>query len=84
MSIQKKISDNSIVVLSYPKSVWEARRVAGIFLECTGYELPFPFDEWRQSVKAPVELYFVFERKRPLMNFLKMVRNEMPDLKIIM
>lgn len=76
-------SPDILTALAYPQTNWDACLVAGIFLDVTGYKLPFSFDEWQRTVKAPVELYFVFEKKRQMMNFLKQTRRELSDLKII-
>lgn len=75
--------DDLIVALAYPEKNWEACRVSEIFLDCTHFELPFSFDKWRRTVQAPVELYFVFERKKQLMQFVKQTRKEMPNMKIV-
>lgn len=89
-ALRKLIAENNlkspdiITALVYPESNWDACLVAGIFLDCTGYELPFSFDEWQRTVKAPVELYFRFEKKRQLMSFLKQTRRELPEIKIIL
>ena len=75
-------SPDIITALAYPETNWDACQIAGIFLDCTGYKLPFSFDSWQRTVKAPVELYFVFERKKQLMQFLKKTRKELPTIKI--
>ena len=77
-------SPDILTALAYPETNWDACLVAGIFLDCTDYELPFSFDEWQRTVKAPVELYFVFERKKQLMNFLKQTRREIPYMKLLL
>lgn len=76
-------SPDILSAIAYPETNWDACLVAGIFLDCTGYKLPFSFDEWQRTVKAPAELYFVFARKKHLISFLKQTRKEIPTLKIL-
>ncbi len=76
-------SPDILSAIAYPETNWEACQIAGIFLDCTGYKLPFSFDAWQRTVKAPVELYFVFERKRQMMAFIKQTRKELPTIKLI-
>lgn len=76
-------SPDILTVLAYPETNWDACLAAGIFLDCTNYKLPFSFEAWQRTVKTPVELYFVFDRKKLLMNFLKQMRKELPTLKLI-
>lgn len=76
-------SPDILAVTAFPDSNWDACLISGIFLDCTNYKLPFSFDDWQRKVKAPVELYFVFEHKKQLMTFLKRVRRETPLIKII-
>ena len=57
----------------------EAYATARIFEEVSCEDLPFELDEWQRTIaKLPVELYFVFKRKRDLIRFLKEVRKELP------
>lgn len=75
-------SPDIITAIATPETQWDACLIAGIFLDCTGYKLPFSFDEWQRTVKAPVELYFKFDRKKDLMKFLKSTRRELPHIAI--
>lgn len=84
--LQKLMEENNakspdiITAIATPETQWDACLIAGIFLDCTGYKLPFSFDEWQRTVKAPVELYFRFDRKKDLMKFLKTARRELPHI----
>jgi hypothetical protein len=86
--LQKLMEENNakspdiITAIAYPETQWEACQIAGIFLDCTGYKLPFSFDEWQRTVRIPVELYFRFDRKKDLMRFLKSTRKELPHIAI--
>ena len=57
----------------------DAYRIASIFEEVTGDDLPVNLDEWERSLKAPVELYFVFKRKRDLGRFVRKMSLEFPE-----
>lgn len=76
-------SPDLMTVLAYPENNWDACQSAGIFLDVTSYKLPFSFDEWQRTVKTPCELYFVFEKKKQLVTFLRQVRKELPGLRTI-
>ena len=75
-------SPDIMTAIATPETQWDACLIAGIFLDCTGYKLPFSFDEWQRTVMAPVELYFKFDRKKDLMKFLKTVRRELSHIDI--
>lgn len=75
-------SPDVITAIAKPENQWDACLIAGIFLDCTGYKLPFSFETWQRTVKAPVELYFLFSRKKDLMKFLKKARRELPHIAI--
>lgn len=77
-------SPDLMTALAYPETNWDACLVAGAFLDSTGYKLPFSFEKWQRTVKAPVELYFVFDRKSELRKFLKQTRKALPTIKIIL
>lgn len=76
-------SPDILTAVVCPETNWEACEVAGIFINTTEYELPFSFETWQRTVKAPVELYFVFERKKQIMAFIKQTRKELPTIKLI-
>lgn len=61
----------------------EAWRIATIFEEVTGDDLPWNLDEWERSVRPPVELYFVFKRKKDRGKFIRRISNEMPEKEIL-
>ena len=75
-------SPDILTAVAYPETNWEACEAAGIFIDATGYKLPFSFEGWQRSVRAPVELYFVFDKKKQLMAFLKKTRKDLPSIKI--
>ena len=75
-------SPDVITAIATPETQWDACLLAGIFLDSTDYKLPFSFEEWQRKVRAPVELYFKFERRRDLMRFLKVARRELPHIAI--
>ena len=76
-------SPDIMTVLAYPNTNWDACQIVGIFLDCTGYELPFSFDMWQRTVKTPTELYFVFEHKKQIMSFIRRIKKEFPDMRLI-
>ena len=76
-------SPDILSVTAYPETNWEACQIAGIFLDKTDYKLPFSFEAWQRSIKAPVELYFAFEKRRQIMQFIKETRKEFPRIKLI-
>lgn len=76
-------SPDIIAALAHPETIWDACNIAEIFLDCTGYELPFSFEEWQRNVKAPVELYFRFDTRKQLTLFLKQTRKELPQIRLI-
>ena len=61
----------------------DAWRIASIFEEVTGDDLPVNLDEWERSVKAPVELYFVFTRKKDQGRFIRKMSREFPEKEVI-
>ena len=75
-------SPDIMTAIATTETQWDACQIAGIFLDCTGYKLPFSFETWQRTVKAPVELYFKFERKKDLMKFLKTARKELSHIAI--
>jgi len=62
---------------------YEARRIACIFEEVTGDELPFDLDEWQRSVRLPAELYFVFKRKKDQGRFVRKMSQEFPEMEVL-
>ena len=61
----------------------DAYRIASIFEEVTGDDLPVNLDEWERSLKAPVELYFVFKRKKDQGRFVRKMSREFPETEVI-
>ena len=61
----------------------EAWRTAVIFEEVTGDDLPVNLDEWERSVRPPVELYFVFKRKRDQGRFARKMSREYPEREVV-
>ena len=72
-------SPDILAAITVANSQMEAWRIAIIFEEVTGEDLPFYLDEWERSVRPPVELYFVFKRKKDLGRFVRMMSREFPD-----
>jgi hypothetical protein len=72
-------SPDILTAIVTAKSQMDAWRIASIFEEVTGDDLPVNLDEWERSVKAPVELYFVFKRKRDLGRFVRKMSLEFPE-----
>ena len=60
----------------------DAYRIASLFEEVTGDDLPVNLDEWERSVKAPVELYFVFKRKKDRGRFVRSMSREFPEIEV--
>ena len=83
MAENNRLSPDILTAIAVPESNPDACLIAGIFLDCTDYKLPFSFEEWRQNVQAPVELYFVFDRKKQLTAFLKEVRKVLPGIRFL-
>ena len=46
-------------------------------------DLPADLDEWRKSVRPPVELYFVFKRRRDQGRYVRMMSREFPETEVI-
>ena len=63
-------------------SQMEAWQMATIFEEVTGDDLPWDLDEWERSVRPPVELYFVFSRRRDQGRYVRRISREMPNKEI--
>ena len=70
----------AVVMVSSQMEAWQT---AMIFEEVTGDDLPWNLDEWEQSVRPPVELYFVFKRKRDRGRFVRRMSREFPDVEVI-
>ena len=78
-------SPDILTVIVTATTQLDAYRIAGIFEETTGEELPFELESWQRSIRSlPVELYFVFQRKRHLMRFVQNIRKEFPEIKMIL
>ena len=76
-------SPDILTAIATAKSQMEAWRIANIFEEMTDEDLPFNLDEWERSVRPPVELYFVFKRKRDRGRFVREMSREYPDMEVI-
>ncbi len=62
----------------------EAYHIAGLYEEITKEELPFPLDNWQLTIKSvPVELYFLFKKRKAQTRFISMVKKEYPKLDIL-
>lgn len=72
-------SPDILTAIVTAKSQMDAWRIASIFEEVTGDDLPVNLDEWERSVKAPVELYFVFKRKKDQGRFVRKMSRDFPE-----
>lgn len=63
--------------------IFQAAEIVSFWETSTGEELPYNRDRWARTVVLPVELYFLFKRRRDLNRFVKMVSKEFPKVKII-
>ena len=63
-----------------PAQAW---RIAGIFEEITGEDLPLLTDSWRKTLQTPVGLYFVFRKIRQKNRFIKKMEREFPETEMI-
>ena len=77
------LSPELLTAVMVAESQMDAWRIAVIFEEVTGDDLPFNLEEWERSVRTPVELYFVFKRKRDRGRFVRRMSREFPDMEVI-
>lgn len=82
MEFNNSLSPDILTAVTVAESQMEAWRTAVIFEEVTGEDLPFDLDEWERSVRPPVELYFVFQRKRDQGRFIRKMSQEYPEREI--
>lgn len=78
-----KKSPDILTAVVNARSQLDAYRIASIFEEVTGDDLPVNLDEWERSLKAPVELYFVFKRKKDQGRFVRKMSREFPEMEVI-
>jgi len=76
-------SPDILTALVVAESQMDAWQIASIFEEVTGDDLPVNLDEWERSVKVPVELYFVFKRKKDQGRFVRKMSREFPETEVI-
>ena len=76
-------SPDILAALVTAESQLDAYRIATIFEEVTGDDLPVNLDEWERSVKVPVELYFVFKRKKDQGRFVRRMSREFPETEVV-
>lgn len=81
--LNNALSPDILTAVANARTAAEAYGIAGVFEDTTGEDLPFPLDEWRLRVKAPVELYFVFKRKRDQGRFVRTISKEFPEVEVI-
>lgn len=81
--VNNALSPDILTAITVAESQMEAWRTAVIFEEATGEDLPFNLDEWERSVRPPVELYFVFRRKRDRGRFVRTISREYPEKEVI-
>lgn len=66
------------------ESQMEAYVMVANYLDISNMEVPFEdwgltVDAWVKSLKPPVELYFLFKRKKDLGRFIRKMSREFPD-----
>ena len=83
LEFNNTLSPDILTAVTVAESQMEAWRTAVIFEEVTGEDLPFNLDEWERSVRPPVELYFVFQRKRDQGRFIRKMSREYPEREVI-
>lgn len=76
-------SPDILTAIVVAESQMDAWQIASIFEEVTGDDLPVNLDEWERSVKAPVELYFVFKRKKDQGRFVRKMSREFPETEVL-
>ena len=76
-------SPDILTAVVVAESQMDAWQIAAIFEEVTGDDLPVNLDEWGRKVKVPVELYFIFKRKKDLGRFIRKMSREFPDTEVI-
>lgn len=76
-------SPDILTAIVVAESQMDAWRIASIFEEVTGDDLPVNLDEWERSVKAPAELYFVFKRKKDQGRFVRKMSREFPETEVV-
>lgn len=76
-------SPDILTAVVMAKNPMEAWRMAVIFEEVTGDDLPVNLDEWHKSVRPPVELYFVFKRRRDQGRYVRQMSREFPETEVI-
>lgn len=77
------LSPDIPTVTVFAETPAQAWRIAGIFEEVTGEDLPMLTDSWRKTLQAPVELYFVFRKIRQKNRFIKKMEREFPETEMI-
>lgn len=66
----------------------EAYIMVGHWMDISNMEVPFEdwgltIDTWVKSLKPPVELYFLFKRKKDVGRFVRKMSREFPEKEII-
>ena len=75
-------------VVAAAKTQMEAYTMLSIYLDISNVEVPFEdwgltVDTWERSLKPPVELYFLFKRKKDIGRFTRKMSREFPDTEVI-
>ena len=70
------------------ESQMEAYVMVANYLDISNMEVPFEdwgltVDTWERSLKPPVELYFLFKRKKDLGRFTRKMSREFPEKEVI-
>ena len=92
--LQLQVEENSkkdpgiLSMTMMAKSQMEAYIMVGHYLDISNMEPPFEkwgltADSWRKSLKPPVELYFLFKRKKDLGRFTRKISRELPEVEVI-
>ena len=66
----------------------EAYQIAAVYEDVIGDQVPLPdwelaLEKWQRTIeRVPVELYFLFKRKKTLIQFVRQLRKEFPDIQM--
>lgn len=70
------------------QSQMEAYSMTAVYMDISNVEIPFEdwgltVDTWVKSLKPPVDLYFLFKRKKDAGRFVRKMSREFPEIKVI-
>ena len=92
--LAKLLEENNAKSPEIPASIvtartqMEAYSMLSIYLDISNVEVPFEdwglsIDSWNRSLKPPVDLYFLFKRKKDQGRFARKIGREFPDAEVI-